>query len=90
MHNRRNKHRVFHVNMLKQFHCSSDVYSSFLIKDTEKCSTKNDVQDDEIPSWKSGQNGQSKIGDQFSVSQRNEFQQTLDEFTDVLQGKPGT
>ena len=85
MHDKRNKHRVFHVNMLKQFHSSSDVHSSFLVKDIEEYSTENDLPDDEIPSWNSSQNGQHKIGDQLSVSQRNELQQILDEFADVLQ-----
>ena len=89
MHDKRNKHRVFHVNMLKQFHSSSDAHSSFLVKDIEECSMENDLPDDEIPSWNSGQNGQHKIGDQLSVSQRNELQQILDEFADVLQDKPG-
>ena len=89
MHDKRKKHRVFHVNMLKQFHSSSDVHSSFLVKDIEECSTENDLPDDEIPSWNSGQNGQHKIGDQLSVSQKNELQQILNEFADVLQDKPG-
>ena len=86
MHDKRNKHRVFHVNMLKQFHSSSDVHSSFLVKDIEECSTENDIPDNEIPSWNSSQSGQHKIGDQLSVSERNELQQILD---DVLQDKPG-
>ena len=89
MHDRRNKHRVFHINMLKQFHSSSDVHSSFLVRDMEECGIENDLPDDGIPSWNSGQNGQPTIGKQLSVSQRNELQQTLDEFTDVLQDKPG-
>ena len=59
MHDRRNKHRMFHINMLKQFHSSSDVNSSFLpvVRDIEERSTENDLSDDEIPSWNSGQNG---------------------------------
>ena len=90
MHDRENKHRVFHINMLKQFHSSSDVHSSFPVRDMEKCGIENDLPDDEIPSWNSGQNGQPAIGKQLSVSQSKELQQTLDEFTDVLQDKPGT
>ena len=73
MHDRRNKHRVFHINMLKQFHSSSDVHSSFLVRGMEECGIENDLPDDEIPSWNSGQNGQPKIGKQLSVSQRNEL-----------------
>ena len=64
MHDRQNKHRVFHINMLKQFHSSSDVHSSFLVKDIEECGIENDLPDDEIPSWNSGQNGQPTIGKQ--------------------------
>ena len=50
----------------------------FFVNDTEECSIENDLPDDEIPSWNSSQNGQHKIGDQLSVSQRNELQQILD------------
>ena len=89
MHDRRNKRRVFHVNMLKQFHCSTDENSSFLVSDTGESSAENEVPDDEIPSWNSNQNGYPKIGDQLSVSQRCELQKLLDEFTDVLKDKPG-
>ena len=89
MHDRRNKRRVFHVNMLKQFHSSNDVNLSLLVNDTGESSAENEVPDDEIPSWNSDQNGHPKIGDQLSVSQRSELQNILDEFADVLQDKPG-
>ena len=69
MHDRRNKWRVFHVNMLKQFHSSTDVNLSLLVNDTGESSAENEVPDDEIPSWNSDQNGHPKIGDQLSVSQ---------------------
>ena len=89
MHDRLNKRRVFYVNMLKQFHSSSDVNSSFLVNDTGESSAENEVPDDEIPTWNSDQNGHPKIGDKLSVSQRSELQNILDEFTDVLRDKPG-
>ena len=89
MHDRRNKRQVFHVNMLKQFHSSTDENSSFLVSDTGESSAENEVPDDEIPSWNSDQNGYLKIGDQLSMSQRCESQKLLDEFTDVLKDKPG-
>ena len=68
MHNRRNKCGVFHVNMLKQFHSSTDVNLSLLVNDTGASSAENEVPDDEIPSWNNDQNGHPKIGDQLSVS----------------------
>ena len=55
--------------MLKQFHSSTDVNSSFLVSDTGESSAENEIPDDEIPSWNSDQNGHPKIGDQLSVSQ---------------------
>ena len=55
MHDRWNKHRVFHINMLKQFHSSSDVHSNFLVRDIEECGIENDLPDDETPSWKNEQ-----------------------------------
>ena len=57
MHDRRNKRRVFHVNMLKQFHSPTVVDSSFLVDDTVEASVERELSD-EILSWNSQQIGQ--------------------------------
>ena len=88
MHDRRNKRRVFHVNMLKQFHSPTVVDSSFLVDDTVEASVERELSD-EILSWNSQQTEQPKIGEQLSAIQQSDLQKLLDEFTDVLQFKPG-
>ena len=85
---RQNKRRVFHVNMLKQFHSPTVVDSSFLVDDTVEASVERELSD-EILAWNSQQTGEPKIGAQLSAIQQSDLQKLLDEFTDVLQFKPG-
>ena len=89
MHDRRNKRRVFHVNMLKQFYSPAVVNSNFLVDDTGEASVESELLDEEIPSWNCQYKGHPKIGEQLSAIQQNTLQKLLDEFTDVLQDKPG-
>ena len=88
MHDRQNKRRVFHVNMLKQFHSPTVVDSSFLVDDTVEASVERELSD-EILSWNSQQTGQPKIGEQLLAIQQSDLQKLLDEFTNVLQFKAG-
>ena len=46
MHDRRNKRRLFHVNMLKQFHSPAVVDSSFLVDDTVEASVERELSDE--------------------------------------------
>ena len=62
--------------------------SSFLVDDTVEASVERELSD-EILSWNSQQTGQPKIGEQLSAIQQSDLQKLLDEFTDVLQFKPG-
>ena len=70
MHDRRNKRRVFHVNMLKQFHSPTAVHSNLLVDETGKTSVEIELLDEEIPSWNSQHNGNPKTGEQLSESQQ--------------------
>ena len=75
--------------MLKQFHSPATMSTSFLVDVTTDASVESELLDDEIPSWNSSQEGQSKIGKQLSATQQNSLQQLLNEFTDVLRDRPG-
>ena len=74
--------------MLKQIYSPTVVDSSFLVDDTVEASVERELSD-EILSWNSQQTGQIKIGKQLSAIQQSDLQKLLDEFTDVLQFKPG-
>ena len=50
---------------------------------------ESELLDYDMPSWNSSQEGQPKIGKQLSAAQQNSLQQLLNEFTDVLQDRPG-
>ena len=84
MHDRRNKRRVFHVNMLKQFHSPTAVHSNLLVDETGQTSVESELLDEEIPSWNSQHNGNPKTGEQLSESQQSNLQNLLTEFVDVL------
>ena len=89
MHDRQNKKRVFHVNMLKQFHSPAAVNSNFLVDETGQTSVDSELLDEEIPSWNSHHSGNPKTGEQLSELQQSNLQKLLNEFVDVLQDKPG-
>ena len=74
--------------MLKRFHSPTVGDSSFLVEDTVEASVERELLD-EMFSWNSLQTGQPKIGEQLSTIQQSDLQKLLDEFTDVLQSKPG-
>ena len=89
MHDRRNKRRVFHVNMLKQFHSPTAVKSNFLVDETGQTSVESELLDEEIPSWNSHHSGNPITGEQLSELQQSNLHKLLKEFVDVLQDKPG-
>ena len=89
MHDRWNKRRVFHVNMLKQFHSPTAVNSNVLVDETGQTSVGSELLDEEIPSWNSHHNGNPKTGEQLSGLQQSNMWKLLNEFVDVLQDKPG-
>ena len=70
--------RIYHVNLLKKWE------SPIL----ESCDMAKEVKEEEFPDWKKSELVQPVIGDQLSDMERFDLQGILDEFEDVLQGKP--
>ena len=89
MHDRRRKRRVFHVNMLKLFHCLTENTEISLWVEEQSGESDNDMLEDTVPAWTEQQSGQPTIGSQLRSNQQSQLQQLLEEFTDVLQSKPG-
>ena len=79
MPDRRKKKKVYHVNLLKKWEIP-----------VADCCMAEEVSEEDFPDWKdSGVVGQPKFGEQLSTQERSDMQNVVDEFTDVLQGKPG-
>ena len=76
--------------MLKQFHSPTAVNSNFLVDKTGQTSVENELLDEEIPSWNSHHNGNSKTGKRLSELHQSNLRKLLNEFVDVLQDKPGS
>ena len=80
------KKKTMHVNMLRKWHAPTDMaYLSLGMVEVEE--------GEEVVDWKGGQ-GDGKcsgltIGEGLSRDQREELQQVLEEFADVLQDEPG-
>ena len=84
MNDRRKQRRVFHVNMLKEWH--TPVESACVVIDSVE-------EDKEIVDWKevqavSEQEGPT-IGEGLSDEQSGELREMLKEFADVMQDEPG-
>ena len=84
MHDKRKRHRVFHVNMLKAFKVR---HQDGLVGFTEEIPSEDS--DEEVPLWNDAGNGTPTIGEQLTEQQRSELQSLLTEFEDVLKSKPG-
>ena len=86
MQDKRKRKRIFHVNMLKDYHVrelDEDQRSYFL----------EEIQEDEleIPSWRSGESGNNiRMGEELDSKQRAELTELLlGKFAKVLSDKPG-
>ena len=86
MHDKR-KRRVFHVNMLKEFRVRRPVESSYWVE----CVMEGDDPEDDFdaPVWNEALDKQPIIGEQLNQQQREELQEMLSEFEDVLRNEPG-
>lgn len=86
MHDRRKRHRTFHVNMLRKWH--EPAASAFTAM--EEVADEPDGED--VPLW----NGEPStaasnpvFGEQLTSEQQHELQGLLKEFADVMQNQPG-
>eukprot|EP00731_Ephydatia_muelleri_P035196 Em0104g2a len=83
MSNKRKRHRVFHVNMLRQWHDQQPIDSSLWVDDTEEA-------EDEIPVWgKDDTCVQWNLPPHLDEMQKRSLQGLLKEFEDTLKSKPG-
>ena len=86
MHDRRKRHRTFHVNMLRKWH--EPAASIF----TAMEDVTDGLDGEDVPVW----NGEAStaasnpvFGDQLTSEQQQELQGLLEEFADVMQNQPG-
>ena len=85
MHDHKKRRRVFHVNMLKTFQIHQLIESSYLVTDGE-----GDSEDGDILFWLDGTpDDRPLVGQGLNNNQRQQLQQILTEFSEVLQNKPG-
>ena len=83
MSNKRKRHRVFHVNMLRQWHDQQPTDSSLWVDDTEEA-------EDEIPVWgKDDTCVQWNLPPHLDEMQKRSLHGLLKEFEDTLKSKPG-
>ena len=81
MHDRRKKLRVFHVNMLREWH--SQASTNYLMQEIAE------EADEDIPSWNDGKGGKPVVGEHLTGDQRAELKELLAECGDVFGSQPG-
>ena len=80
MHNRRKRKRIFHVNMLCEWHTQNA--DSFL---TDEVSDEGE----DIVHWDGGEDDQPVINERLTSREMLDLQQLLREFGDILRDQPG-
>ncbi|KAL5481323.1 hypothetical protein EMCRGX_G021459 [Ephydatia muelleri] len=91
MHDHHKRKRVFHINMLREFHSSSSPGPSSTACWTEEQDRGVDEQDD-IPVWNGVEedaDAEVQMGEQLSEVQRQELRALLNEFRTLFSNKPG-
>ena len=83
MHDRRKRKRIFHINMLREFHIPKVFDNCW----TEEVSREG--QDDDIPVWNECPHGQPTMGKELDKAQHEQLQALFEEFADVLKDRPG-
>ena len=81
MADRRKRKRIFHVNMLKQWH--TPTHTNYLAEEVDD--------EEDVPVWNedAGTETQPTLGDQLSDSQQEQLHEVLQDFTDVMKSEPG-
>ena len=89
MHDRRKRRRIFHINMLREFHSGSGPSAVLW---TEGGEEETDSLED-IPVWRDNEEGsleaEVKTGDQLSGQQRQELHVLLGKFCTLFSNRPG-
>ena len=86
MHDRRKKHQIFHVNMLKKWHTPAmDAYLA--MEDSPDVDNEEDM-----PVWNENDTlteDKPTMGSQLNMKQRQELEKLLYEYREVMKNKPG-
>ena len=83
LHDRHKSKRVFHVNMLREWHAPTS--TNYFIEEATDDTDLEDV----MPSWRDKEGGQIKFGEELSSEQKEKLKEVLDTYTDVLTATPG-
>ncbi len=83
LHDRRKSKRVFHVNMLREWHAPTS--TNYFVEEATDDTDLEDV----MPSWRDKKGGQIKFGEELSSEQKEKLKEVLDTYADVLTATPG-
>ena len=84
MHGTRKRERTFHINMLKRWNTAKDrAYFA------AEGGMEEEAEEEDIPEWRGGEVGESRMGKQLTVAQLEQLQGLLHEFQDVMNSAPG-
>ena len=84
MHDTMKRERTFHVNMLKKW--NTPTYGNYWAEADGEDWTE---EEEKIPEWRGGGEGDSKVGDRLFEAQRGQLEELLTEFGDVMSNNPG-
>ena len=82
-------HRTFHVNMVMLKKWNTPTYGNYWAEVDGEDWTEEEEEKEEIPEWRGGGEGDTKVGDQLSETQRGQLKELLTEFGDVMSNNPG-
>ena len=84
MHDRRKRKRIFHVNMLREFHMPKVLDVGYWAEEVSSEDPNGD-----IPVWNESPQGQPTMGEELNVIQHEQLRDLFKEFEDVLSSRPG-
>lgn len=82
MHYKRKQKRIFHVNMLKEFHVHRPAETSHWTEEVSE-------DDSNVPMWNDNPKVESSVGDHLSESQKEQISVLQKNFADVFKNQPG-
>ena len=89
MTDRRKQRRIFHINMLRQWHSPSAV--SLYAEEVSKASPSSDLHDDadDVVTWNDRVDGEAQIGHSLDQAQREGLDMVFSKVPGVLNNQPG-
>ena len=86
MHDKRKRKRIFHVNMLKEFHVHKPAQTGYW---TEEEAEDSSGSDSDVPMWNDNPQGQPLIGGHLNELQKQQLTKLLKDFANVFRNQPG-